>query len=66
MRFLGIFLVLFFLVVGCQSDTQPKPLAYLSLEYPLAQYVSQKTTVPYYFEANTFERFSEDRQSSAK
>jgi gliding motility-associated lipoprotein GldD len=66
MRFLGIFLVLFFLVVGCQSDTQPKPLAYLSLEYPVAQYVSQKTTVPFSFEANTFARFSEARQSSAK
>ncbi|MGB7785593.1 MAG: gliding motility lipoprotein GldD [Salinimicrobium sp.] len=50
----GIFLMFFMLLLtSCGEETQPKPKAYLSLEYPAAEYEQLGRDCPYTFEKNT-------------
>ncbi len=49
-----IFLMFFpLLLLSCGEDPQPKPKAYLSLEYPEAHYEQLDWNCPYTFEKNT-------------
>lgn len=49
-----IFIVFFTGLISCRDEVQPKPGAYLALEYPEAHYSSySKENCPYSFEKNT-------------
>lgn len=50
-KWFGIFLVFGF-CASCGEDIQPKPSAFLALEYPPAQYGPIKLDCPYIFEIN--------------
>ena len=59
------FLMFFMLLLtSCGDDTQPKPKAYLSLEYPGAKYKKLDRNCPYTFEMNT--RAEANRPKGAK
>lgn len=48
-------MVLVFVAIGfcaCQEDQQPKPKAFLALEYPDAEYETVTFNCPFYFEVN--------------
>lgn len=47
-----LFLSLFFLLISCKDEVQPKPKAYLALEYPKAEYSEINLDCPYNFEKN--------------
>lgn len=47
-----IFLLLFYGLVSCGDEVQPKPGAYLALEYPAPEYELYKSECPYSFEKN--------------
>lgn len=47
-----ILLVLFFGVISCEDEVQPKPGAYLALEYPAPEYEVYDGACPYSFEKN--------------
>lgn len=49
-----IFIVGLFLFFGCGSEYQPKPKAYLSLNYPKPDYKILEASLPFSFEYNTF------------
>lgn len=49
-----IVLLLFIGVVSCGEEVQPKPDAYLALEYPEATYEPLDLNCPYSFEKNVF------------
>ena len=59
-----VFLCLLFL--GCSSDNQPKPFAYLSLEYPKAKYEKIESKFNFSFEYNTIAEFNLERKSSPR
>lgn len=42
----------FFLLLGCASDSQPKPWGYLRLDYPEANYQKIENLAPFSFEKN--------------
>ena len=48
------FLIILIQIVGCGSNTQPKPNAYLSLEYPTPNYEEVHDLQNFSFEYNTF------------
>jgi len=47
--------------VSCKDDQQPKPKAFLALEYPEAQYKRLGKGCPYSFEVNTLAEISPSR-----
>ena len=49
-----IFLALFFTLISCGEEVQPKPDAYLALEYPEAEYESFSRDCGYSFEKNKY------------
>ena len=49
---IGLFLV------ACGGDIQPKPKAFLRLDYPEAQYDTLKEEIPFSFEKNTYAKVS--------
>jgi gliding motility-associated lipoprotein GldD len=54
------FMVTFF--VSCNSNTLPKPNAYLTLKYPTASYHKIKTNCPYQFELSNQVKFLEKKK----
>ena len=46
------------LLVACGGDLQPKPKAFLRLDYPEAQYDTLKGETPFSFEKNTYAKVS--------
>ncbi|MFV8280451.1 gliding motility lipoprotein GldD [Christiangramia marina] len=61
MRKLFFIISLLFLVVSCQDEVQPKPKAFLALEYPDAHYEQVNIGCPYTFEKNIDARISPSR-----
>lgn len=51
MKKLNIFLIIIMLA-SCEEEIQPRPKAFLSLEYPEADYEILRTKCPYVFEKN--------------
>ena len=52
---------MFFLLVSCKNDPTPKPKAFLSLEYPEAEYSRLDINCPYTFEKNNLAKVSPSR-----
>lgn len=52
MRYFVYFILVTLLFTSCEENVQPKPKAYLALEYPTAKYTNLKTNCPYTFEIN--------------
>lgn len=49
----GKFLILFFLfAISCADDPQPKPNAFLAMDYPQAEYETFEPNCPFHFEVN--------------
>ncbi len=55
-----------FIFLACGSDDQPKPLAYLSLEYPYANYKKTQLESNFSFEYNTLAEFNLEQKSSPR
>ena len=53
MKKLIFVLVILIGFLSCESDIKPKPKAFLSLEYPEAEYKTLKLNMPFTFESNT-------------
>ncbi len=53
MKKLIFVLVILIVFLSCESDIKPKPKAFLSLEYPEAEYKTLKLNMPFTFESNT-------------
>jgi hypothetical protein len=51
-----MFLMLLTGIISCGEDVQPKPGAYLALEYPLPEYHLYKGTCPYSFQKTGLRR----------
>lgn len=64
MRLSTIFLFLgIFIITGCKDDAQPKPRAFLSLEYPEANYAPIDLDCAYTFEKNEVAEISPSRNN---
>ncbi len=61
-KFFFFFLSIFFL--ACVSDLQPKPSAYLRLDYPEAKYKKTDDRLNFSFEYNTIAQINIKRKSS--
>lgn len=61
MRLILAFLVIVFLCISCKNEPQPKPKAFLALEYPEAEYKKVDIGCPYTFEINTQAEISPSR-----
>lgn len=60
----GKFLILFFwILISCADDPQPKPKAYLALEYPEAEYELFDNNCPFIFEKNKWANAERPRGS---
>jgi len=55
------FIGLSFFCISCKNDAQPKPKAFLALEYPKVQYERVDIGCPYSFEINTVAEISPSR-----
>lgn len=60
--------ILFFLFLaavftGCEDEVQPKPKAFLALEYPLAEYEVTRLNCPFEFEKNRFANLEPSRNN---
>ena len=51
------------LLVACGGDLQPKPKAFLRLDYPEAQYDTLKGETPFSFEKNNLVKLLKDAQN---
>ena len=54
------------ILIGCGSDMQPKPYAYLSLEYPEADYKKTEIEFNFSFEYNNLAKFKFEKKSSPR
>lgn len=54
------------ILLGCGSDMQPKPNAYLSLEYPEADYKKTEIEFNFSFEHNNLAEFKFEKKSSPR
>lgn len=52
MKKIGLILLMLFVCLSCAEDPQPKPKAFLALEYPAAVYERIDINCPYTFEKN--------------
>ena len=59
-----LILIVVVLFVGCGSDTQPKPNAYLSLQYPNPDYKEIQDLRNFSFEYNTFATVNAKRSAA--
>lgn len=63
----NIFILLFLLIfISCNSDTLPKPKAYLSLEYPKKEYTNLTLERPYSFEVLKSTKIIDDENNWLK
>lgn len=60
-HFPGILLCAILLFSGCRDEAQPKPAAFLSLEYPQPEYRQLSLDCPYTFEKNVQARIAPSR-----
>ncbi len=61
MRYTLLILIILLSCNACQDNVQPKPKAYLALEYPTPKYTKLKTNCPYVFEVNTLTKIKTSR-----
>ena len=54
------------ILLGCGSDIQPKPLAYLRLEYPESDYKKTEIELNFSFEHNSLAELKLERKSSLR
>ena len=61
----GIFVIFFlFLLTSCREEQQPRPKAFLALEYPEAEYKQFKSDCPYTFEINKLAQVNGSRSGN--
>ncbi|MEK9612503.1 MAG: gliding motility lipoprotein GldD [Flavobacteriaceae bacterium] len=63
---MGKWIFLLLIVTACTSDSQPKPIGYLRLDYPEAEYTRSSEFKSYSFEYNSFADLKYVSQSSPK
>lgn len=64
MRFFSVIVIMsLFLCVGCKDDPQPKPKAFLALEYPEPNYRRVDIGCPYSFEKNDLAEVTPSRNN---
>lgn len=61
MRNLFLFILMLVFCISCAEDPQPKPKAFLSLEYPAPEYEVVDVNCPYIFEKNQIAQIEKAR-----
>ena len=64
MKRISILLLIFVAFVSCKDDVLPKPKAFLSLEFPSAQYLETNLDCPYSFDYNSIAKIISPKSSA--